>query len=83
MTIETIPGTKAVAERIVRAHVNFAATLAERGGIGADDAKAVAAWYLKNKCAKLDAVGGVISVKHGRLLDREVIKRAVEVARNG
>jgi len=75
--IETIPGTKAVAERIVRAHIDFIETLMNLSNISREDAVKVKDLYLKNKIAKCDAVIGRISVKHGAFLDKEVILRAV------
>lgn len=74
--IETIPGTKAIADRIVRAHIDFIETLMNCGGISRDEATKVKDLYLKNKIAKCDAVIGRISVKHGAFLDKEVILRA-------
>lgn len=76
---EKIPGTHAIAQRIVNAENAFDTTLVEISGIGAESAAKVRAFYLKNKIAKLDMVGGRISVTHGAYLDKAAILRAAEV----
>ena len=50
------------------------------GAINADDAKKVTNFYLKNKIAKQDFIGGRISVKHGAFLDKDTITRALAAA---
>lgn len=75
--IETIPGTKAIAERIVNAHLAFIKTIMTFGNISKADAVKVKDFYLKNKIAKLDPIIGRISVKHGAFLEAEIINRAV------
>ncbi len=76
MTRETIPGTKAIAERIVNAEINFVKTLMELGGISKEDAVKASATLRKAKATKLDAIIGRITVIHGAYLDRDVIRRA-------
>lgn len=68
------------AVRETNARANFAETLAAAGGISEGDAIKVMNLYLKSKLAKLDRHIGRISVKHGAYLDRDVIRRAVEMA---
>lgn len=74
-------GNKATALRIINAENDFAASLQTIAGISEEQAFKVMRFYLgKCKAAKLDAVIGKISVKHGAFLDRDVILRAVEAA---
>lgn len=76
MTIETIPGTRSIGERLARGELAFLVTLRELGGIDSDEAVKVAALYRKNRITKMDAGIGRVSVKHGAFLDRDVIRRA-------
>ena len=74
-------GNRATALRIINAHKEFNATLINIAGITSEQAEAVTKFYLgKCKAAKLDAVVGRISVKHGAFLDKDVILRAVAAA---
>jgi hypothetical protein len=66
-----------MAHRIVTAENDFAATLVSIAGITAEDAFKVLAIYRKAKVLKNDYAVSRISVKHGALLDREVILRAL------
>lgn len=69
-------GNKDTAQRIVNAHLGFVETLERCGNITEKQAISVKDYYLKNKLAKLDAVSGRITVKHGAFLDADVIQRA-------
>lgn len=71
-------GAKAMAQRMDQAEDSFVETLMTLGGITLTEAKVVFAGYRKFKLVKMDAVGGRITVKHGALLDREVIRRAAQ-----
>jgi len=71
----------AMFSRIETAHTNFEDYLMEQANISRDDAKAVTAFYLKKKLAKVDAGIGRINVKHGGFLDPEVIRKALEEAK--
>lgn len=74
-------GNRAMAARIINAENNFVSSLQAIAGINEEQAVKVMRFYLgKCKAAKLDAVIGKISVRHGAFLDREVILRAVESA---
>ena len=75
--VKKITGTKAVAQRIVNAQNGFIAILMAKGFNEADATKAMKT-MLKLKVAKLDAVSGVINVKHGAFLEADVIKNAVD-----
>lgn len=75
-------GTAAVAERMARAEENFIEVLMNAGGITRSEAVRVYDHYRVCGVLKRDVVGGVISVKHGAFLDREVILRAFDEARN-
>lgn len=78
---EKIPGTRDIAQRIVNAENNFVQTLIEQGDISRSQAEKVMSFYLKNKLAKMDAVIGRISVKHGAYLDKDVIRRAAGMSK--
>jgi len=65
------------ARRAASAHANFVEVLAELGDIDEAAAHKVKNLYLRHRLAKLDIGIGRISVKHGALLDRDVIRRAV------
>jgi hypothetical protein len=71
-------GLRGVAQRIVNAEVSFIETLMRMGGITKPDAEKVLRVYRKLKVVKTDAVNGEIKVKHGGLLDRAVIRTALE-----
>lgn len=72
------PGLKAMATRIENARRDFAEVLMNLGGVSEEKAAALVDLYLNNKLAKLDAVVGRISVKHGYFLDRCFIQRAAQ-----
>ena len=59
---------------------SFVESVSFFGSINADDAKKVVTFYIKNKIAKQDFIGGRISVKHGAFLDKETIARALTEA---
>lgn len=73
-------GLRGVAQRLESAEQNFIATLMDRGGITRAEAVKVLALYRKMKLVTRDAIGGVINVKHGGFLDRDVILRALHKA---
>jgi hypothetical protein len=79
-TNEKIPGTRDVAERMVRAENEFIETLMQFGKISKQDAIKVYNLYKKLKVIKRHGLGGNIGVKHGQFLDREVILRALAQA---
>lgn len=68
---------KAIATRIVNAEDSFAEIIANIGDCDMNTAHSVTAYYLKNKIAKLDPVGGNIKVTHGAYLDADVVARAI------
>jgi hypothetical protein len=70
---------KAIAQRIVNAENSFVETLMRCGNISKEDATKVMNLYLKKKLAKMDAVIGRISVKHGAFLDPHAIANAVKM----
>lgn len=67
-------GLKNVAQRMVNAELAFLETLKTMGNITEDQARNVFAKYRKARVVKLDAVQGTYTVKHGALLDKEVIQ---------
>jgi hypothetical protein len=76
---EKLPGTRAMAQRSVNAENDFDQVLMELGGISKAEAMKVRNLYLKQKIAKMDIVGGRISVKHGAFLDKTAIQNAVKM----
>jgi hypothetical protein len=72
----TIPGTKAVAQRMVNAENNFL-DIIEGNGFSREEAEIIFAEYRRLKVVKLDAVIGRYSVKHGAYLDKEIMERAL------
>lgn len=72
-----IPGTRAVASRMVNAGNDFVGVLVGMG-YTKDQAEKILAKYIKLKVIKLDAVGGKYSVKHGAFLDKDVLDRALK-----
>lgn len=74
-TIETIPGTKAIAQRLVNGELEFERTLMELGGMDATTAENARIWMAKKKLTVRDFCTGRITVKHGAYLDRDVLGR--------
>ncbi len=72
---EQIPGTRAVGQRMANADLRFLETVQEKGFTAAE-AERVFRYYVKHRIIKLDAVGGVWSVKHGVFWDTDVLKKA-------
>ena len=72
-----------IAKRIDNAHANFNETVRGIARCTEAEAKAVTAYYLKNRIAKLDIPSGRISVKHGAYLDADVLQRAIKTGRIG
>lgn len=70
--------TSEIAQRIVQAQADFVETLMSLSGCSKADAEKVFALYRQEQLIKLDAVHGRYSVKHGALLDTDVIRRAIE-----
>ncbi len=75
--LEKIPGTKAVAIRIVNAENRFIANVQDLAGCTKEAAEKVLRVYRNLKIAKMDAVNGVISVKHGMYLDADILANAI------
>ena len=71
-------GLRGMAQRMVQAEENFINTLMRMGDISKPEAEKVYLTYKKLNVIKTDAVNGVIQVKHGGYLDRDVIRRALE-----
>jgi len=70
---------EAIATRQHNAIENFVRTLVELSGCSEAQARDVTHLYLRSKWAKLDSVGGRISVKHGAYLDTRAINRAIAI----
>lgn len=73
---ERIPGTKAIAARIVNAERGFVETIMRQGFTETEATKAMRT-MLKLKVAKLDPIIGRISVKHGAYLEPDALRNAV------
>lgn len=76
MTTERIKGTRAIAERIVNAENTFVQLIMEKGFTREEANKAMRT-MLKLKVAKLDPVGGCITMKHGAFWEADVLRNAV------
>ena len=72
---------KDMATRIVNAETSFVSTLREISGCTENQGRAVMAFYLKNKLAKLSVGIGAISVTHGAYLEAGVIRNAIEMTK--
>jgi hypothetical protein len=72
-------GAATLAVRQQNAIVSFEQNLIDLAGITPEQARNVTRAYLDKKLAVMDAVGGVIRVKHGRYLDKATI---LKVAKN-
>lgn len=66
---------EAIFTRIRLAHRNFAEILAAETGLDIVTSERLTDFYLRKKLAKIDAGIGRISVRHGGLLNRDVILR--------
>lgn len=71
-------GNRNTAQRMVNAEAAFIANLMAAGEITKEQAEKVLQAYRRARVVKMDAVVGVISVKHGAFLDRDVIRNAME-----
>lgn len=79
---ESIPGTRAVAARIVNAEREFVRLIMERGFTREEAEKAMRT-MLRLRVAKLDPIGGTIRVTHGAFLDPPAIRKAVNYRARG
>lgn len=70
------PGARAMAGRMVAAEESFLDMLMALGDIDRPAAERALACFRKHRAVKMDAVVGRLSVVDGRLLDRDVIRRA-------
>lgn len=77
-TIRT--AARPVAQRLANAEQRLLDCLQERGGIDAAQAQVVAAYYRKHKLVRLDAVNGDFTIKHGSLMERDTMLRAIELS---
>ena len=73
---ETILGTKAIAGRMVQAEIDFLDILMTLGGLTRSQAERVFEVFRKHRVLKRDLGIGRYTVIDGRLLDRDVIRRA-------
>lgn len=75
-SVEKIPGTRDIAQRIVNAENAFIASAVEQFKL--TKAQATLAWnrLLKEKVVKVDVVGGQYKLKDGRFWGRDVLLRA-------
>lgn len=80
---ETIPGTRAVAERYVNAENRFIESAAEQFGISPEDAAKVLRVYRDANIVKIDPVVGQFSLKHGAFWEKPQIEAALAKANAG
>lgn len=80
MTTTLSPALRPVAQRIANAQNWLVVTLAEIGELPHDQALTAAAYYIKHRLVKLDAMAGRYTFVHGAFVAREVIRRAVALA---
>jgi len=89
MKTETIPGTRAIGERLARAHNAFVALIMEdeddpeRMRFTRAEAETIFAVYRKHRCVKLEAGIGRYSVKHGGYWAKDALARALELGTTG
>lgn len=81
MKKETIPGTRAVATRLVNAQQGFIDTVREILGCTQEDAEKVFGVYKDKKVLKLDVGIGRYSVKHGAFMEKDVLQNALGLAK--
>lgn len=76
-----------LAQRMANAATRLRSSIAELGGLGEEDARLVADFYLAKAreggagVAKLDPVDGQFKITHGAFLDRDALKRALPAAK--
>lgn len=70
---------KDIAQRIVNAETSFIACMEDEYGLTEDEALRVFNLYMKERIIKIDAVMGSWTVKHGAFLDKETIRKALEM----
>lgn len=75
MTIETIPGTRAIASRLVEGERNFEEVLRNFGGVDEETSQRMREWMAKKKLLNRDFGTGRLTVKHGAYLERDVLQR--------
>lgn len=71
-------GTKQIAQRIVKAENEFAATVQEITGCSRDEAFKALATMRKLKVVKLDAVIGRYTAKHGAFMEADPLRNAIK-----
>jgi len=76
-------GAQAMATRMNNAEAAFIETLMRHGKISRPEAEKAMRTMLRLKVAKLDAVSGVIRVKHGAYLEPDAIRNAVAYDAHG
>jgi len=75
---EKIPGTKAMAQRIVNAENDFVENIVEQFEFSPEDAKTIFSEFVNLKLVKLDVIMGRYQLKDGRFWDKEVMQRIFE-----
>lgn len=80
MTSYAAVGNRHTAIRMLNAEARFLDGLKEAANLTEAEAIKVLAVYRKARVVKMDAVGGVLSVKHGAFWGVDVIRRALALA---
>jgi hypothetical protein len=73
----TVAEFKPIAERMVSAEKSFCELVIDRIGCTKEEAEKVLSVYLKEKIAKMDAVNGKITLKHGIFWENDILKNAI------
>ena len=80
---ETIPGTRAMAQRLVNGEREFVSLIMDSGFTEADAEKIFAIWR-KLRCCKREKSGSFRwTVTHGGYWDRDAMERALTLANGG
>lgn len=80
MAQETIPGAKAIAQRIHNAETSMLTSIMEQFGVSKNDAYKAFTTLKRAKAIKLDPVMGVYNLIHGAFWEKDVILRAIAAA---
>lgn len=79
--LEIREGVRHVLTRWEAARAKLVEACARQGELSPEDAELAASELLARKVAKLDPIVGQFTVKHGAFLEKDVLARAVEFAK--
>lgn len=78
-SVELIPGTRAIAQRIVNAEENFIATVREITGCSESEGAKALSTMRNLKVIKLDAAIGRYLPKHGAYMEVDALRSAISL----